>query len=124
VTTGRDVAKLAHQLRQLALRVEQLQKRVNLLTAAHVLTDSRMQRVVQSIGPLAIGSTDVAVPWPTPWAVDTYVVIPELATGALALGTLHATLKLGTRTTTDCVVTVNATAAVGVAFLDVLGIRV
>lgn len=65
---------------------------------------------------LTIGSNDIAVTWPQPFANTAYVVPkPGIEGGGLTLGKSEAVLKDGTRTTTGCTVTVVNTGLVSIA---------
>lgn len=86
--------------------------------------NAKTQRVNTAVGPLALGvPQDVTITWPTPWPDTGYGVCIQLATGNNALGQVHATLKAGTKTVTDCIVTVEATLAVATVGVDVIGVR-
>lgn len=98
-------------------------KRIARLADAITLVNAKTQRAGTTIGPVPIGSTDVAITWDRPWPDTAYMVAIELITGTAALGALHATLKVGSKTLTDCVITVNTTAAVASVGVDILGVR-
>lgn len=98
-------------------------KQIGTLADSLAAVNAKTQRAGATIGPLAIGSQDVTVTWDTPWPDTAYGVYIELITGAAALGNLHATLKPGSKTMADCVVTVSTAVAVATVGVDVLGIR-
>lgn len=86
--------------------------------------DTREMRVNQAIGPLvALTPLDVTVNWPQEWPDTVYSVVPILTTGSAVLGAVSCTPKSGSKTTTQCVVTVEASVAVVSAGLEVTGIR-
>lgn len=123
-----DELTLRSELRNRAtLRsVVRLQQQIKALADALTAVAAKTQRAAATItGPFAVGSTDVTITWPTPWPDTAYGVIPTIVSGTAALGSLDATLKSGTKTTVDCVVTVANTGAnpVGTFALDVIGIR-
>lgn len=98
-------------------------KQIQTLAADLAAVNAKTQRFTTTIGPLSIGATDVTVTWPNGWPDVGYSVTVNLISGTAALGNLHATLKSGTKTTTDCVVTVSASAAVASVGVDVIGVR-
>lgn len=105
-------AQLASQLRRLATVVAAI--------------NAKTQRANTTItGPFAVGSLDVTITWPQAWPDAGYSVIINIISGTAALGSIHATLKSGTKTAVDCVVTVanTGTNAVGTFAVDVIGIR-
>lgn len=118
------IAQLHQQVAQVTAAVKELRKQFKALTVRLVVTEAlRTKRVAVSIGPVSVGTTDVVIPWPVPFADDLYFVAVELISGAAGLGTLHAQLKVGSRTPEGCEITVTATAAVTVVVLDVLAVR-
>jgi len=88
---------------------------------------SRIQRGSASVaGPFAVGSVDITIAWPLVWPDAGYGIWVSIISGTAALGSLSATLKSGTKTVNDCVITVANTGAgpVGAGFaVDVLGVR-
>ena len=110
-----------------ALKVTVTNHTANIAALADAVTavNAKTQRTGAVItGPVSIGSQDVTVTWPTPWPDTAYAVIIELQSGTAALGNLHATVKAGTKTTVDCVVTVAAAAVIAANVgVDVVGIR-
>lgn len=69
-------------------------------------------------------TVDVTVTWPVPWPDAGYMVLAPLPiTGPLAIGKVFPALKAGSKTTTQCVVTVVATQAVATVGLEVYGVR-
>lgn len=103
--------------------VQSLRNQIKALKAYIDTVNGKTQRVTTTIGPIAIGATDVTITWPQPWPDTAYGVIPTLVTGDAAVGNVHAQLKNGTKTTTDCVVRVVTTAALASIGIDVLGVR-
>lgn len=86
--------------------------------------ENKIQRVNQNIGPLTANTPlDITILWPTAWPAPDYGIWYSLATGNAALGTISATLKAGSKTTGQCIVTVQATIAIASAGLDVVGVR-
>lgn len=130
-----DVATTINELRRryttLKDRVDKLQQTTDALIASAqnqatyiAALANRQQRVNQTIGPLTAGvPVDITITWPNPWPAPDYGIHTQLTTSQAALGTVHATPKAGTKTTTDCVITVLATVAIATAGLDVLGTR-
>lgn len=104
----------------------QLASQIRRLAAAVAAINAKTQRANTTVtGPFAVGSQDVTITWPQPWPDPGYSVIISIISGTAALGSIHATLKTGTKTTTDFVITVANTGAgpVGTFALDVIGIR-
>lgn len=114
------IGQIQSQLARLTDAVKALKKQLKALAVAENL---RQKRAVVNLGPLAIGTQDIEIPWPVPFPDDTYWVGVELITGSAGFGTVHAQLKAGTRTPGSCTITVVASAAVAVAFLDVVAIH-
>jgi len=112
----RDLNRLAQQQRQLA---------TDQATALATLTANIQRTNAAVTGPFAVGSVDLSVSWPTPWPDAGYGVWVSVISGTAALGSLNATLKSGTKTVSDCVITVANTgvAAVGSFAIDVLGVH-
>lgn len=105
-------AQLAGQLRRLA--------------AAVAAINAKTQRGSATItGPFAVGNTDVTITWPQAWPDAGYSVIISIISGTAAIGSLDASLKVGSKTVNDCAITVANTGAgpVGTFALDVVGIR-
>jgi len=86
---------------------------------------NRIQRTVATVQTLPVGSTEVTLTWPDPWPDTAYGVYPSIVSGLGALGSLHTTLKAGSKTVTNCVVIVanTGTATVGTFVIDAVGIR-
>jgi len=105
-----------NRTRQTALRA---------LTAVAAVNAKTQRQGVTITGPFAVGNTDVTITWPNPWPDAGYGVYVSITSGTAALGSLSATLKAGTKTANDCVITVANTgaSAVGTFGLDVLGVR-
>ena len=122
----RDLARLQQTVKQLATAVSRLTG-VDLgpVFAAVSAVNAKTQRAAVTLPSLVVGSTDVTITWPTAWPDTAYAVIPTIVSGTGALGNLAATLKVGTKTTADCVVTVANTGlvSVGTFAVDVIGIR-
>jgi hypothetical protein len=125
-------ADLNRRLRDLNKRHDKaLKDAITALTASAVnqaaliaALAAKTQRVNTSIGPLAIATpVDVTITWDSEWPDLGYGVWIQLTTGNAALGGVHATLKAGSKTTTECVVTVTAALVVATVGLDVLGAR-
>lgn len=98
-------------------------RQIATLTDSITKVNAKTQRASATIGPLSIGSQDVTITWPTPWPDTAYWVGIELLTGTAALGNLHATLKAGSKTVNDCVITVSALASIATVGVDVVGVR-
>lgn len=97
---------------------------ITALSASLAAVNAKEQRVGVSLPTLAVGATDVTVTWPVAWPDTAYGVWISILAGTATVPALHATLKAGTKTTVDCVVTiVNSTAGVVATGIDVLGIR-
>lgn len=119
-----SIALLQQQVNQLTAAVKELRQKVKALTVRLVVTEAlRTKRMALSIGPVAVGTTDHVITWPVPFADDQYWIGVEILSGAAGFGTLHAQVKLTSRTAMGCEITVTATAAVAVVVLDVLAIR-
>lgn len=112
--------ELLRLLRNLAQRVE---RRDRALAEAIAKVNDKTQRFTTSVGPLAIGNTDVTVTWLTPWPDASYGVYVQITSGNAALGNLHWTVKAGSKETGQCVITINALAAIATVGVDVLGVR-
>ena len=108
----------ARQTRQIA----DLITAVKALQDALIAVNGKTKRVTETTA-LAVGNNDVTITWPTPWPDTFYGVYIELISGPTPLGTMHPTLKVGSKTETGCVVTVNATQIVASVGVDVLGVR-
>lgn len=121
----RDLAKALQAAKQAAQVAAGLADSVQALTVALGLVNAKTQRTAASISGLAVTSVDQTVTWPDLWPDTQYGVYVSVVSGTAALGGLHATLKPGTKTNQDCVITVANTglAAVGAFALDVLGVR-
>ena len=115
-----SLAQLQAAVTRLVGAVKAIRGQVKALAVAEQL---RTKRAVVNLSPLAIGTQDVEISWPIPFADDTYWVGVELVTGAAGIGTTHAQLKPATRTADGCTITVVADAVVAVAFLDVVAIK-
>ena len=87
--------------------------------------NAKTQRAVGNVAGLAVGNVDVTLTWPDEWPDTAYAVIATIVSGTGALGSLTATLKVGSKTVTGCVVTVANTgpSAVGAFAVDAIGIR-
>lgn len=124
-----DPRTLRHDLEKLSWAVKLLAdaltaQGVKVATALDRL-NARTQRAGASLTNIAVGVTDVTITWPNGWPDAAYLVAPMIISGGAALGTLYATVKSGTKTASDVVITVANTGAapVAAAALDVLGIR-
>lgn len=117
-----DTRALRRDLTRLQLQLRQLADTLTNLAAGTTTT----QRAGATLGGLSVGNTDITITWPRPWPDTTYAVIPTIVSGTGALGSLDATLKAGSKTITDCVVTVANTGllAVGQFAVDCIGMRV
>jgi hypothetical protein len=122
-----DVRSLSRLIARLRIdaRLTELAGKVFDLAQALAKVNAKDQRAATTVSNIVVGATDVTVTWPQSWPDQLYIVIPTLITGAAATGLLFASLKPGTRTENDCVVTlVNRSAAtIASAGLDVLGVR-
>lgn len=120
----RDIARLQATVKRLATAMT-ANPAVAALSQAIAAVNAKTQRQAVTVGPLGIGSTDILITWPTPWPDTSYAVVPTIVSGTGALGSLTATLKVGSKTTDNCVVTVANTglAAIGSFAVDVIGIR-
>lgn len=114
-----DARTLRRDLTRVASAVKQAQ--AALAAAAAVPTIRRTNATIS--GPFGPGNADVTVTWPTPWPDAGYGVWVSIISGTAALNAISATLKSGTKTANDCVITVASTTAVGTFALDVLGVR-
>jgi hypothetical protein len=87
--------------------------------------NAKTQRVGATLTSIAVGATDTTITWPTAWPDTAYGVYTGIVSGAAAQGLLFAQLKTGTKTTTDCVVTVVnlGVTPITTAAIDVLGVR-
>ncbi len=94
------------------------------LSTSLAAVNAKTQRVGASLPTLAVGATDVTVTWPAAWPDTAYGVWVSILAGGGTVAQLHATLKNGTKTVNDCVVTVvNGTGGVVATGIDVLGVR-
>lgn len=114
-----QVASLRNQLLRI---IRDIKTTLRTHTAAIVAINAKTQRTAVTTS-LAAGTNDITITWPTPWPDTIYWVGIELVSAAVQLGNLHATLKAGSKTTTDCVVTVSAVSAVASVGVDVVGMR-
>lgn len=110
-------------LRSLRLLRIQLNEKIAKLADAIAAVNNKTQRFTTTIGPLGIGAHDVLITWERPWPDTGYGVLIEPITGQAAIGQVHASLKPGTKTTTQCEVTVVVAVAVASVGVDVVGIR-
>ncbi|MES2155865.1 MAG: hypothetical protein V4510_12085 [bacterium] len=120
----RDLWQLVRKLR-LQEHLTDLDTKVARLGDLLGAVAAKEQRSAQTLTSIPVGTTDVTVTWPASWPDPGYGVYPTLITGAAATGLMGVTLKTGTKTPEDCVVTVaNRTGGtVASAGLDVLGVR-
>ena len=123
IAVRRDLERRERDVDRLTNTVNKQHEQILLLGNDLALVNAKTQRAGVTIGPLSIGSSDVTITWPKEWPDTVYYVGIELLTGTGALGNLHATLKAGSKTTVDCVVTVSASAAVASVGVDVVGVR-
>ena len=121
----RDLAQLTQRVRRLEASATKQHDQIILLGNDLAIVNAKTQRVGASLTTIIVGSIDVTITWPEPWPDTAYMVAPAILSGTGALGSLYATLKSGTKTVDDCVVTVANTGLVTIASagLDVLGIR-
>lgn len=115
--------ELRQAIRNVQNSLRTVKTAIKALSDAVTAINAKTQRAGATVGPLSIGSSDTTITWDKPWPDTGYMVIVELVSGTAALGALHATLKVGSKTTTDCVITINATQAVASVGVDVLGVR-
>lgn len=85
-----------------------------------------IQRESPAIPSLSVGATDIAVTWKVPFIDTSYMVQVTIENTSGTLGGMSGGLKLGTKTTTGCTVTlVNTTlltiGAGGVAQVAAIG---
>lgn len=120
----RSLWRLINQL-HIKTRLDDLEAKTVRLGDLLGLVNAKQQRTAQTLANLAVGTTDVSVTWPTSWPDPGYGVYPTLITGAAATGLVGVTLKPGTKTIDDCVVTVanRSAGVIASAGLDVLGVR-
>lgn len=120
----RDLSQLVRKLKA-ETRLGDLEAKAARLGDLLAKVNAKEQRSAQTLTSIAVGTTDVTVTWPTSWTDAGYGVWPTLITGAAATGLTGVTLKPGTKTTDDCVITVaNRTGGtIASAGLDVLGVR-
>ena len=122
----RELTRVEQVARQLADVVANQAAHIAELADGLRAVNAKTQRASATItGPFAIGNTDVTITWDQPWPDTAYGVVATIISGTAALGSLDATLKVGTKTVNDCVVTVANTglASVGTFALDVVGVR-
>lgn len=120
----RDLAETKQLARQAATVATTLADKVQALADALTAVNAKTQRAGVSLPTLAAGVTDVTITWPNPWPDTAYGVWISILAGGGTAPLLHCTLKNGTKTTDDCVVTViNSTGGVVATGIDVLGVR-
>lgn len=93
------------------------------LTTALAALALKTKRMAVNAGPVTAGSTTHTIVWPVPFADDNYFVAVEILSGAAGIGVLHAQLAVGSRTPSQCDITLTSSGNVAVVILDVLGIR-
>jgi hypothetical protein len=64
-----------------------------------------VQRLQPSIPALSVGSTDIVLTWPQPFADTTYCVVMTVEAAAATIGGMVPGIKTGTKTTTGCTIT-------------------
>jgi len=121
----RDLTRAQQAIRQLTDSATNQAANIAALSVALAAVNAKTQRASANVGGLAVGNVDVTITWPQTWPDTAYAVIPTILSGTGALGSLDATLKNGTKTANDCVITVANTgaASVGAFALDVIGVR-
>lgn len=119
------ILDLQKQINNLRLRLNTKDDQIQKLNDYITKVDAKTQRVNQAVGPLTANiPQDVTITWPKEWPDQGYGIYTQITTGNAILGAVHATPKSGSKTTTECVITVQATVAVaGTIGLDVLGNR-
>lgn len=112
-----------YELQAITRTVGRLSEKLRALATALGKVNDKTQRVITTTDSLAIGLHDVTVTWPRPWPDTGYGVWVSLQLGDAALGSVHAILKPGTKTTTGCVIRIRCLVLVGTVGVDVLGVR-
>lgn len=124
-TLRHDLTKAQQAIRELVDSAVNQGTNIAALANGLSAVNAKTQRSSIPLSNLAIGTTDIPVTWDNPWPDAGYGVYAAVISGAGVLGTLFATLKSGTKTSTGCTVTVANTglAIVAASALDVLGVR-
>ena len=111
-------------IRAILNRIGRLSGQIRKLADALAAVNAKTQRTGTTVGPLSILTpTDVTITWPNPWPDTSYAVLVGIVTGTAAIGNAHATLKAGSKTTTECVITIAVLANIASVGVDVVGIR-
>lgn len=115
--------QLRYALHGINRRVSNLATKVRSLGQDLIKVNAKTQRAGATVEGVTIGFTEVTITWPEPWPDTLYGAYPTLIVGNAALANLRCTVKPGSKTTTQCVIVVQALALIASVGVDVLGVR-
>lgn len=85
----------------------------------------QIQQAQTALPLLSLGNNDVVITWPLDFGNSVYAVFPSIEGGTLVVGLAVPGLKTGSRTGTQCTITVRNTGLVTIAagaVLHVIGV--
>lgn len=119
----RALARIAGQQKRAEAQIKVLRQELATVKQQQQ-ADAQHQQASVVLTSLVIGSAEATITWPQPWADTNYRVDIELILPTASIGNLHATLKTGSKTTVDCVITLVAALAIATVRVEVQGTRI